>query len=160
MADFSSVVLVGRLTRDPELKLVGGSAQLCVLSVATSRRFTKDSGERVEQTSFVEVDVWRKAAENCVKFLRKGREILVTGSLRQDRWVDAKTHENRSRLKVVAQTVQFLGKRPEEPAAPESEREPTAETSMASAPPEPEAVTPAEQPKPEKSRSPRRGPTR
>ena len=120
MADFSSVVIVGRLTRDPELKYVGNGAPLCTLSVATSRRFTRDDGQKVQMTTFVDVDVWRRAAEICAQFLKKGREILITGSLRQDRWVDAKTQQNRSKLKVVAQSVQFLGPKPEASEAPPS----------------------------------------
>ncbi len=118
MADYSSVVIVGRLTRDPELKYVGGGAPLCTLSVATSRRFTRGDGQKVQTTTFVDVDVWRRAAEICAQFLKKGREILITGSLRQDRWVDAKTQQNRSKLKIVAQSVQFLGPKPETAEAP------------------------------------------
>jgi single-strand DNA-binding protein len=120
MADFSSVVIVGRLTRDPELKYVANGAPVCTLSVATSRRFTKADGQKGQTTTFVDVDVWRRAAELCAQFLKKGREILVTGSLRQDRWVDARTQQNRSRLKVVAQTVQFLGPKPAGGAAGEA----------------------------------------
>ena len=113
MADFSSVVIVGRLTRDPELKYVGGGAPLCTLSVATSRRFTRDDGQKVQMTTFVDVDVWRRAAEICAQFLKKGREVLVVGTLRQDRWVDAKTQQPRSKIKVVATHVSFVGPRPE-----------------------------------------------
>jgi single-strand DNA-binding protein len=125
MADFSSVVIVGRVVRDPELRYVAGGAPVCTLSVATSRRFTKADGAKVEATTFVDVDVWRRAAELCVQFLKKGREILVTGSLRQDRWVDESTKQKRSRLKVVAQSVQFLGPKPV--AVPAGATEPEAQ---------------------------------
>lgn len=113
MADFNSVLVVGRLTRDPELKYSGDGAPVCSFSVATNRRWTRDDGQRVEHVTFLDVDAWRRMAETCAQFLRKGREVLVLGSLRQDRWVDSKTQQKRSRLKIVAQQVQFLGGRRE-----------------------------------------------
>lgn len=113
MADFSSVVIVGRLTRDPQLRYAPSGAPVCSLSVATSRRFRREDGERVETTTFVDVDVWRRMAEICAQFLKKGREVLILGSLRQSRWKDPKTQESRSKIRVVAQQVQFLGPRPE-----------------------------------------------
>jgi single-strand DNA-binding protein len=113
MANFNSVVIVGRLTRDPELRYVPSGAPVCSFSVATSRRYTKQDGQKEEETVFLDVDVWRRMAEICAQFLKKGREVLVMGSLRQSRWVDAKTQQPRSRLRVVAQQVQFLWKKGE-----------------------------------------------
>jgi single-strand DNA-binding protein len=118
MADFNSVVLVGRLVRDPELKYVGNGSPVCNFSVATSRRFTRDGGQKVEETTFLDVSAWRRLGEICQQFLKKGREVLVMGSLRQSRWTDKETQEPRSKLRVVAQTVQFLGGKREEAAAP------------------------------------------
>ncbi len=121
MADFSSVVVIGRLVRDPELRYVSNGAPVCNFSVATSRRWTKDDGQRVEETTFLDVTVWKRLAEVCKQFLKKGREVLVMGTLHQDRWTDKTTQQARSKIKVVASTVQFLGKRDEEaepPAAP------------------------------------------
>ncbi len=123
MANFSSVVIVGRLTRDPQLRYAPGGAPVCCLSVATSRRFTREDGQKTESTTFIDVDVWRRMAEICAQFLRKGREVLVMGSLRQSRWKDPKTQESRSKIRVLAQQVQFLGPRPD------AEPEPRAETS-------------------------------
>lgn len=118
MADFNSVVLIGRLVRDPELKYVGNGAPVCNFSVATSRRWTKDDGQKVEETTFLDVSAWRRLGEICKQFLKKGREVLVMGTLRQSRWTDQETQQARSKIRVVAQTVQFLGKREEaEPAA-------------------------------------------
>jgi len=113
MADFSSVVIVGRLTRDPQLRYAPNGAPVCSLSVATSRRFSREDGQRAEQTTFVDVDVWRRMAEICAQFLKKGREVLILGSLRQSRWKDPKTQEPRSKIRVVAHQVRFLGPRPE-----------------------------------------------
>jgi single-strand DNA-binding protein len=120
MADFNSVVILGRLARDPELKYVGNGAPVCSFSVATNHRYTKSDGQKAESVTFVDVTVWRRLAELCSQFLKKGRQVLVTGMLKQDRWVDAKTQQNRSKLKIVAREVKFLGPRPD--AEPEPER--------------------------------------
>lgn len=118
MADFNSVVILGRLARDPELKYVANGAPVCSFSVATNHRYTKSDGQKAESVTFVDVTVWRRLAELCSQFLKKGRHVLVTGMLKQDRWVDPKTQQNRSKLKIVAREVKFLGPRPEaEPAA-------------------------------------------
>ena len=114
MANFNSVVIVGRLTRDPELRYVPSGAPVCSFSVATSRKYTKEGGEKVEETTFLDVDVWKRLAETCSQFLKKGREVLVMGTLRQSRWVDQNTNQKRSKIRIVANVVQFLGRRPEE----------------------------------------------
>ncbi len=132
MADFNSVVVVGRLTRDPELRYAPSGAPVCSFGLATSRRFAKEDGKRGEETTFLDVDVWRRLAEICAQFLKKGREVLVMGTLRQSRWMDPKTQQARSKIRVVANLVQFLGpkRREEEEAAPggAAAAEPAAET--------------------------------
>lgn len=120
MADFNSVVLLGRLTRDPELKYVANGAPVCSFSVATNHHYTKSDGQKTQSVTFVDVDVWRRLAELCSQFLKKGRQVLVTGTLKQDRWLDAQTQQPRSKLKVIAREVKFLGPRPD--AEPEGER--------------------------------------
>jgi single-strand DNA-binding protein len=126
MANFNSVVIVGRLTRDPELKYSPSGAPVCSFSIATSQKYTKADGEKTESTTFLDVDVWRRLAEICSQFLKKGREVLVMGSLKQARWVDKQTQQPRSKIRVLAQSVQFIGgPRAEEPAAaPEPEPAP------------------------------------
>jgi len=109
MTNFNSVVLVGRLTRDPELRYAPSGAPICSFTVATSRRITAQDGRKEEQTTFLDVDAARRMAEICAQYLRKGRQVLVMGTLRQSRWVDPKTQEPRSKLRIVAQQVQFLG---------------------------------------------------
>ena len=131
MADYNSVVLLGRLCRDPELKYAPSGAPVCTFSVATNQHYTKSDGQKAQSVTFVDVTVWRRLAELCSQFLRKGREVLVSGVLKQDRWIDAKTQQPRSKLKVVAREVKFVGPRPDaEPAEP---KDVEAET------PEPEA---------------------
>jgi single-strand DNA-binding protein len=120
MSDFNSVVLLGRLARDPELRYVGSGAPVCSFSVATNQNYTKSDGQKAQSVTFVDVTVWRRLAEICNQFLKKGRQVLVTGTLKQDRWVDTKTQQPRSKLKVVAREVKFLGPRPD--AEPEEER--------------------------------------
>lgn len=125
MADFNSVVLLGRLTRDPELKYVANGAPVCSFSVATNHHYTKSDGQKAQSVTFVEVDVWRRLAEICSQFLKKGRQVLVTGTLKQDRWVDAKTQQQRSKLKVIAREVKFIGPKPGD--EPDGEDEPETE---------------------------------
>jgi len=120
MSDFNSVVLLGRLARDPELRYVGNGAPVCSFSVATNQNYTKSDGQKAQSVTFVDVTVWRRLAEICNQFLKKGRQVLVTGTLKQDRWLDTKTQQPRSKLKVVAREVKFLGPRPD--AEPEEER--------------------------------------
>jgi len=127
MADFNSVVLLGRLTRDPELRYVGNGAPVCSFSVATNHRYTKSDGQKAESVTFIDVDVWRRLAELCSQFLKKGRQVLVTGMLKQDRWVDSKTQQQRSKLKVVAREVKFIGARPDadpDGSVPETDPDP------------------------------------
>ena len=124
--DFNSVVLIGRLTRDPELKYVPSGAPVCSFSVATNRKWTTAEGQKAEEVSFFDVDVWKKLAETCAMFLKKGRPVLVLGSLKQSRWTDSATQQTRSRIRIVAQQVQFLGPKPDNGQAdsPPPEEEP------------------------------------
>jgi single-strand DNA-binding protein len=133
MADYNSVVLLGRLARDPELKYAPSGAPVCTFSVATNQHYTKSDGEKAQSVTFVDVTVWRRLAELCSQFLKKGRQVLVSGSLKQERWVDKKTQQPRSRLKVLAREVKFVGPKPEgEPATDEIDTEtPERETSEA-----------------------------
>ena len=128
MADFNSVVLLGRMARDPELKYVQSGAPLCTFSIATNHHYTKSDGQKAKTVTFVDIDAWRHLAELCSQFLKKGREVLIAGELRQDRWIDAQTQKPRSKLKVVAHDVRFVGPKPENGSleAPASEIEPEA----------------------------------
>ena len=117
--DFNSVVLVGRLARDPVLRYAPNGAPVCSFTLSTSRRWTNADGRRVEGTVILEVDVWKRMAEISAQFLKKGRQVLVLGTLRQSRWVDPKTGEPRSKTKVVGQQVQFLGRKTGEDSAQE-----------------------------------------
>lgn len=115
MADYSLVILVGRLTRDPELKYASsGGLPYARLPLAINRKLAGADGELKKTVSFIEATVWRHQAELCVQMLRKGSTCMVVGSLRQSRWTD-KDGQGRSRLQVTADRVQFLDRRIEVP---------------------------------------------
>lgn len=105
--DLNRVFIAGRLTRDPELKYVGGSnTAICRLGIANTRFYKdKNSGERREDTTFVDVTVWGPQAEFVGERLRKGRPVLVEGSLRTNEWEDQATGQKRSKMIVNAQRV-------------------------------------------------------
>ncbi|NLF19299.1 MAG: single-stranded DNA-binding protein [Lentisphaerae bacterium] len=109
MAALNKVILLGHLTRDPELRRTPQGTSVCVLGLAVNRRLTTASGESREETCFVDIDVWGRQAESCAQYLRKGSAALVDGSLRLDQWDDRETGKRRSRLKVMADRVQFIG---------------------------------------------------
>lgn len=109
MSDLNSVVLVGRLTRDPELRYTPQGAAVAELTLASNRRFTKKDGEKVEEVAFIDVVAWNRLAETMAEYLKKGRQVVVLGTLVQERWDDKDTGQKRSRIRVQAHTVQFLG---------------------------------------------------
>ena len=111
MASFNKVILVGNLTRDPELRYTPKGTAIAKIGLAVNRVWRSESGEQREETTFVDVDVFGRTAENVGQYMRKGRPILVEGRLRLDSWDDKNTGQKRSKLGVVAETVQFLGGR-------------------------------------------------
>lgn len=109
MASFNKVILVGNLTRDPELRYTPKGMAIAKLGIAVNRVWTSESGEKKEETTFVDVDVFGRTAENVAQYLRKGSPLLIEGRLRLDTWEDKQTNQKRSKLSVVAEVVQFLG---------------------------------------------------
>ncbi|MBE7466714.1 MAG: single-stranded DNA-binding protein [Planctomycetes bacterium] len=103
------VVIAGNLTRDPELKYLQNGTAVCDLSLALSRKYRDAQGEVKEEVSFIDVTAFGKTAELASQYLAKGRPVLFEGSLKQERWDDKETGQKRSKLKVVAQRMQFLG---------------------------------------------------
>jgi len=100
-------VILGNLTRDPELKTTTSGKSVCNFTVAVSRRFSNQSGER--EADFIPVVVWAKQAENCAKYLRKGSQCAVSGSI-QVRNYEAKDGSRRYVTEVIADEVQFLAR--------------------------------------------------
>jgi single-strand DNA-binding protein len=110
MASLNKVMLIGNLTRDPEVRYTPGGRPVCDLRLAVSRRFKRANGEDGEETCFVSVTVWDKQGENCGKYLTKGSPAFVEGRLQLDEW--EKDGKKFSTLRVLAERVQFLGARP------------------------------------------------
>ncbi len=109
MASFNKVILVGNLTRDPELRYTPKGTAIAKIGLAVNRVWTNEAGEKKEEVTFVDVDVFGRTAENVGQYMRKGSPILIEGRLRLDQWDDKQTGQKRSKLGVVAETVQFLG---------------------------------------------------
>lgn len=104
----NKVILIGNLTRDPELRTTSGGTSFCTFSIAVNRNFTNAAGER--EADFINITVWRGTAENCAKYLTKGRKVAVVGSL-QSRNYEDKDGNKRYTMDVVADDVEFLSSR-------------------------------------------------
>ena len=105
----NTVILAGRLTRDPEVKTLAGEKAVVSFSLAINRRFKGADGELKEEVTFVDCEAWNRLAELVGQYLVKGSGCYVEGRLKLDSWQD-KDGKPRSRLKVVAETVQFMDK--------------------------------------------------
>lgn len=109
MPSLNKVLLMGNLTRDPELRVTPKGTPICQFSLAINRQFKMESGESREEVIFVDIEAWGKQGETIAKYLTKGRPLYVEGRLRLDQWEDKNTKEKRSRMKVVLEQFQFLG---------------------------------------------------
>src|SRR5271156_5546299 len=108
MANFNKVLLLGNLTRDPEVKYTPKGTAVCDLGLAVNDSYKAQDGTIKETVTFVDIEVWGRTAENCKQYLTKGRPVFVEGQLRLDQW-ETPQGEKKSRLKVRADRVQFLG---------------------------------------------------
>ncbi len=135
MTGFNRVVLVGNLTRDPELRQIPSGTAVADLGMATNEKYKNRDGQTVESTCFVDIVTWGKQAQVCGQYLAKGSSILVEGRLQFDQW-KASDGQNRHKLRVRADRIQFLGK----PAHAEGARH-TAAATTAVAQPEPSTDT-------------------
>ena len=106
MASYNKVILMGNLTRDPEVRFTPQGTPVANFSVAVNRKY-KQGDELKEEVGFFDVVVFGKQAENCGQYLAKGRSVLVEGRLQQRRW-ETDDGQKRSKVEVVAQSVQFL----------------------------------------------------
>ncbi|MBL9202130.1 MAG: single-stranded DNA-binding protein [Opitutaceae bacterium] len=109
MPSLNKVLLMGNLTRDPELRVTPKGTPICQFSLAINRQFKMESGESREEVIYVDVEAWGKQGETIAKYVTKGRPLYVEGRLRLDQWEDKNTKEKRSRMKVVLENFQFLG---------------------------------------------------
>lgn len=108
MASYNKVILMGNLTRDPELRYTAKGMAIAKLGLAVSRKWRNEAGEMQEETTFVDVDAFGRQAETIGQYLKKGRPIMIEGRLRLDQWDDKATGQKRSKLGVVLEMFQFL----------------------------------------------------
>lgn len=108
MASFNKVILAGNLTKDPEIKYIASGMAVANLDLAINSTYSSKAGEKKEETVFVNIVVWGRQAETASQYLSKGSPILVDGRLQFDTW-ETPQGEKRSRLRVLAQRIQFLG---------------------------------------------------
>jgi single-strand DNA-binding protein len=106
----NTVSIIGNVVREPELRATTGGTSVCQLSIAVNER--RKGGE--EYASFLDVDTFGTLADNCALYLTKGRQVAISGRLRQERW-ETPDGQKRSRVKIVAHDVQFLGARETQP---------------------------------------------
>lgn len=118
---YNRVVMVGNLTRDPELKQLSSGQSVCRLNVASNRQYkNRQSGEMVQEVCYVDIDVWGPQADSSNQYLEKGRQVLVEGRLKLDTWQD-NDGNNRSKHSIVADRVVFLSSGQQDAGASQSQ---------------------------------------
>ena len=123
---FNKIILMGNLTRDPELRSTTSGSSVTSFALAVNRTWNNAQGERQEETSFIDCEAWGRTGETIAKYVSKGRQLLVSGRLRQDTWQDKDTGKNRSTLRVVVEEFSFVsdGSRGGSSSASSSQNEP------------------------------------
>lgn len=111
MASFNKVILLGNLTRDPEVRYTPKGSAVCDLGLAVNRNYSTENGEKREEVTFVDVVLWARLAEIAGEYLKKGRPVLIEGRLQLDSWDDKQSGQKRTKLRVVGETMQLLGGR-------------------------------------------------
>src|SRR6202051_103397 len=109
MASFNKVILLGNLTRDPEVRYTPKGSAVCDLGLAVNRVYTLDNGEKLEEVTFVDVVLWARLAEIAGEYLKKGRPVFIEGRLQLDSWEDKQTGQKRNKLKVGGEAMQLMG---------------------------------------------------
>jgi len=114
MASFNKVILMGNLTRDPEIRVTPGGLKIAKLGLAVNRKYRKrDSNELTEEVTFVDIDAFGQQAEILERYATKGKGLMIEGRLKMDQWQDRESGANRSKLGVVLDQFQFVGGREE-----------------------------------------------
>src|ERR1700747_3645667 len=112
MASFNKVIILGNLTRDPEVRYTPKGSAVCDLGIAVNRVYTTDSGEKREEVTYVDVVLWARLAEIAGEYLKKGRPVFIEGRLQLDTWDDKQSGQKQSKIRVMEETMQLLGSRP------------------------------------------------
>lgn len=114
MASFNKVILMGNLTRDPQVRYTPGGSAVTEIGLAVNRTwFDKQTNSRKEDVTFVDVTLWGRQAEVAGEYLAKGRAVLIEGRLQLDTWDDKETGQKRSKLRVVGEQMTMVGGRSE-----------------------------------------------
>src|SRR5258708_3850309 len=106
--NLNKIQLAGRLTRDPEIRYTPSGVAVADIGIAVSRFLKNDQGETKEETDFIDVTAFGRTAETIQKYLRKGSSVYLDGRLKLDQWDDRETGKKRSKLKVIAESMQFI----------------------------------------------------
>src|ERR1700722_1009936 len=111
MANLNKVMLIGNLTRDPEIKYTPKGSAVADIALAVNRNYTLENGEKREETTFVDIVLWGRLAEIAGEYLKKGRPVYIEGRLQLDSWDDKQTGQKRTKMRVVGEGLQLLGSR-------------------------------------------------
>lgn len=111
MANVNKVILIGNVTRDIEVKFTPKGSAVADVGLAINRKYSLDNGEKREETTFVDIELWGRLAEIAGEYAKKGAPLYVEGRLRMDTWDDKTSGQKRSRMKVVGENIQLLGGR-------------------------------------------------
>jgi single-strand DNA-binding protein len=119
MASYNKVILLGNLTRDPELRVTPKGTSICQFGLAVNRQYKDDAGATREEVTFLDIEAWGRQGETISKYCTKGRPLFVEGRLKLDTWEDKNNPgQKRSKLKIVLENFQFVGGREGGGAAP------------------------------------------
>jgi single-strand DNA-binding protein len=142
MANLNRVLLIGNLTRDPEVRYTPKGTPVTEIGLAVNRIYSWEDGEKKEETTFVDVTLWARQAEIAGQYLKKGRPVFIEGRLQLDSWDDKQTGQKRSRLRVVAESLQLLGSRQESEGSLSTSAPRRSPSASAPPPPRPEPRDP------------------
>jgi single-strand DNA-binding protein len=140
MPNLNKVMLIGHLTRDVESRYTPKGTALANIGLAVSRKWKDEAGQAKEEVAFIDCEVWGRTAELASQYLAKGKAVFFEGRLKLDQWDDKESGQKRSKLKVVVESMQFLGARDDQPRSESA--------------PQPRAATPAAQPETDDSQIP------
>jgi single-strand DNA-binding protein len=111
-ASLNKALLIGRLTRDPEIRYLPKGTAVAEVGLAINHTWKSNNGEKQEEVTFVDVTLWGRLAEIAEKYLSKGSSVFIEGRLHLESWTDQQSGQKRSKLKIVGESLQFLGGKP------------------------------------------------
>jgi single-strand DNA-binding protein len=128
MANLNRVFIIGNCTRDPEMRYTPKGVALAEIGVAVNRTWKSETGDKQQETTFIDCTLWGRLAEIAGQYLKKGSPCMIEGRLQMDTWDDKQTGQKRSKLKVIAEHLQLLGSRSESDASSSAPPRPSGST--------------------------------